>query len=205
MFRKLTLTLCSASLALAAPAVASEASAWEAFEFMRYNPVEYSGDDARIDLLSESASSLYYRKLSLAEREAETLNWSWKIEQSNVAPTPMDLKKGDDRLLGLYVFFTNKPYSGNSIPRDGKFLSYVWGSSHPEGSLVENHNKQGKFIVTRKHNAPRDTWYAQTKSFKADFKKAFGFDAHPAFIAVIADTDDTKATTKASLKAISFE
>ena len=137
MFRKLTLTLCSASLAFATPAVASGASAWESFEFMRYKPVEYSGDDVRIDLRSESASSLYYRKLSLAEREAETLNWSWKIEQSNVAPTPMDLKKGDDRLLGLYVFFTNKPYRGNSIPRDGKFLSYVWGSSHPEGlSLI---------------------------------------------------------------------
>ena len=199
------IALCAAALACTNPAYASGAGAWDTFEFRSYDPIEYSGDDERMDIRSEEASSLYYRQLSTAEREAEMLEWSWKVDQSNVTPTRMDVKKGDDRLLALYVFFTEKPYSGSSIPRNGKFLAYVWGSSHAEGDIVDIHNERGKFVVLREHATPHGTWYKEAQPFKSDFKKAFGFDAHPAFIAVIADTDDTGALTKASIQSIRFE
>lgn len=203
--RYILFSIATALLAMAGNAFASDAPEWEEFTFMRYNAIDFSYQAGHVAIDSDGASSMLYRPLSATEKSAATMSWEWKIDESSVPQTMLSASPGDDRMMALYVYFTNAPSSSGSISRDGKYIAYVWGSKHPVGSVIDSEDKKGKFIIVKKHHYTPGQWAAERCNHVKDFEESFGFSAHPSVIAIIADTDDTQAKTLASIRNIIFE
>jgi hypothetical protein len=188
-------------------AKAYEPPNWKELNFLRYKKAEYTVLDNKIEILSKSASSMIYRQLSDNEKSRNNLAWAWKVDESGVLPTPLNISPGDDRILGVYVFFTKKltKKTETSLPRNGNYIAYVWGSSHKVGDIIKSKDSKGRYIIVRPHNQKQGIWLSESYDYKNDFQKAFGFTAYPAFIGIAADTDDSEAKTVASIKDIKFD
>lgn len=192
-------------LSLAAAAVAATPGAWEKLTFLRYKAVTFRVTGPSVAVDSRDASSLLYRPIAEADRSKKFLRWSWRVEASSVTPTRLDVAPGDDRMLGMYVFFTKKPMAAEAdLPTDGNYLAYVWGSVHPVGTVLNSPDGRGKIKVIRAPEAPQKTWLQQTVPYQHDFAAAFGYTGYPAFIAIASDSDDTDATTIAAVKNLIF-
>lgn len=185
---------------------ASEPVQWQELSFFRYKPTQFKVSDNQINIISESASSILYRPISENEKARSNLIWSWKVNESNVRPTPLNITSGDDRILGVYVFFTKEPVKeiNKSLLGKGNYIAYIWGSSHNLADIIKSKDSKGRFIIVRPHNEKNNIWYNENFDYKKDFQKAFGYTGYPAFIAIAADTDDTKAKTIAFIKKLGF-
>lgn len=179
---------------------------WQELNFLRYKSTKFTISDDKIEILSESASSMLYRPLSDNEKNDSNLSWSWKVDASSVLPTPLNITPGDDRILGIYVFFTKEPVTkiNNKLLRKGNYIAYIWGSSHNVNDIIKSKDSRGRFMIVRSHNEKNNIWYKESFDYKKDFQKAFGYAGYPAFMAIAADTDDTKARTTAFIKDIIF-
>lgn len=199
---KLFLTLLG--LFIGADAYAAD-SAWKELTFLRYKPVGFSVLEKQIDIVSESASSLLYRAVSEEEQKKPRVGWSWRVNSSNVKPTPLDVFPGDDRLIGIYIFFSKTPGQHDVIQsEDGNYIAYIWGSSHHVGEVVNSPDKEGRLFIVRSHDARKQAWFDESFDYQKDFEKEFGYKGYPSFIAIGADTDDAKAKTVAMVRNIIF-
>lgn len=180
-------------------------SAWKELTFLRYKPVGFSVEGNQINIESQSASSLLYRPISEAEQTKPRVNWFWRVDASSIKPTPLDVFPGDDRLIGIYIFFSKTPGQHEIIqPEDGNYIAYIWGSSHHVGDVVDSPDKEGRLFIVRAHDAHRQTWVSESFDYQKDFEKEFGYKGYPSFIAIGADTDDAKSKTMAAVKNITF-
>lgn len=203
--RSSLLVMALALCCIATPATAARLGEWEKLTFLRYNAVKFTVDGPIVTLDSRDASSLLYRPITEVDRTKKYLHWSWQVEATTVTPTRLDIAPGDDRMLGVYVFFTKKPMAADaSLPSDGNYLAYVWGGNHPIGSVIASPDGRGKMKVIRAPNAPQKTWLPQAVSYQRDFQAAFGYMGYPAFIAIAGDSDDTHGATRAMVKDIRF-
>jgi len=185
---------------------AAELPEWQKLNFLRYKPTQFIASDDQIEIVSESASSMLYRPLSDNEKVDNNLSWSWKVNESSVLPTPLDVSPGDDRILGVYIFFTREPVTNidKALLSKGNYIAYIWGSSHNVDDTIKSKDSRGRFIIVRPHNEKHNIWYNESFDYKKDFQKAFGYEGYPAFIAIAADTDDSNAKTIAFIKDIKF-
>lgn len=192
-------------LLLAGSAYAGDASAWKDFTFLRYKPIEFKVSGEKIDINSKAASSMLYRAISVEEQKKPRIKWAWRVESSNVKATLLDIAHGDDRTIGVYIFFSKTPVVGEaSLSTAGNYIAYIWGSSHKVGEAITRPDKQGRMIIVRPYNEKKQKWFYETMDYKKDFEKAFGYKGYPSFVAISADTDDSNATTIAKVKNITF-
>jgi hypothetical protein len=112
---------------------------------------------------------------------------------------------GDDRLLGIYVFFTREDEGDDAdLDGNGNYLAYVWGGKTKVGSVFASADKKGKTIVIRAHSAAQKIWAKAEASYISDFRREFGYNGYPAFVAISADSDDSHGQTIAAIKNIEF-
>ncbi len=186
-------------------AYASGDASWKELTFFHYKPVMFEISNQHIDIHSDAASSMLYRVISIDESASQYLHWSWRVDASSVTPTPLDIAPGDDRLVGLYIFFSKTPDTHDiSELKDGNYIAYIWGGSHAVGSVVSSPDKKGRLMIVRAPDEKKKVWHHQSFEYRADFKKLFGYAGYPAFIAMNADTDDTKAATVAAVRNFIF-
>lgn len=200
---KLFLTLLG--LFIAGNAYAGSEFSWKELTFLRYKPVAFNVSNQQIDIVSESASSLLYRAISEDEQKKPRVGWSWRVDSSGIKPTPLDVFPGDDRLIGIYIFFSKTPGQHDIIQsEDGNYIAYIWGSSHHVGEVVNSPDKEGRLFIVRSHDERKQAWFDESFDYQKDFEKAFGYKGYPSFIAIGADTDDAKSKTLAAVRNITF-
>lgn len=173
-----------------------------------------------IGIRADKAVAFLYRSVDDFAGRKRRLVWNWRIDQA-VPPTDLSRAPGDDRSLAVHLVF---PADEDRLsfwermeialtrlvapPMAGKVLTYVWGGTHPAGSVLTNPylNVQGKIIVLRSGEAPVGQWLMEEIDFAADFRKVFGTrPAAPAFVAISADSDDTGSRISGAVAGLAFE
>jgi len=121
-------------------------------------------------------------------------------------PTPLDISPGDDRIVGIYLFFTKRPVAEvtDKMLRNGNYIGYIWGSKHTAEKIIKSSDGKGRFFIIRPYETEHAKWHDEQLNFRKDFLKAFGYKGYPAFIGIAADTDDSNAKTIAFIKDIKF-
>ena len=149
------------------------------------------------------------------------LLFKWRVDRA-VPPTDLSRASGDDRSLAVHLvfpldqaklsFWDRMEHELTRLiapPMAGRVLTYVWGGSHPEGTVVANpymSDMRGKIIVLRSRDDAVGRWFREDIDFVADFEKVFGYrPPAPAFLAISADSDDTGSRTVGAVAEIAFE
>ncbi len=173
-----------------------------------------------IAVSAENAVAFLYRPVGDGMAPKRRLLWSWRVDRA-APPTDLSRAPGDDRSLAVHLVF---PVDEDRLPfwermeialtrfvappLAGKVLTYVWGGTHPTGTLLTNPylKGQGHIIVLRSGDEPVGQWLMEEIDFVADFQKAFGYrPPAPAIIAISADSDDTGGRIIGTVTGLAFE
>ena len=147
------------------------------------------------------------------------LVWRWRVDAA-VPPTDLSRAPGDDRSLAVHVVFpldqdrlsfwerVESAVTGMvAPPLAGLVLTYVWGGTQAEGSVVPNpfFDAKGRIIVLRNGAAALGRWTAEDIDFVADFRAAFGYEPPaPSYIAISSDSDDTGSLSRGVIAELEF-
>lgn len=173
-----------------------------------------------IGVRADTAVAFLYRSVDDDMGPKRRLVWNWRIDET-VPPTDLTRAPGDDRSLAVHLVF---PVHEDRLslwermdlaltrlvapPMAGKVLTYVWGGTHPEGSVLSNPylDKRGKIIVLRSGDGPVGQWFMEEIDFVADFRMAFGYrPPAPVFLAISADSDDTGSRIFGAVADLTFK
>ena len=173
-----------------------------------------------IGVVADKAVAFLYRSLARGMDPKRRLVWTWRVDQA-VAPTDLSRAPGDDRSLAVHLVFPVDPDRLSfwrrmdlaltrivAPPMAGMVLTYVWGGTHPEGTVLMNPylHEQGRIIVLRGGDPPVGQWFREEVDFVADFTKAFGYGPPtPSFIAISTDSDDTGGRISGAVAGLAFE
>ena len=216
-------------LACAAPAPAAtipmgpdlEAAGWREVGVRGKPANRFVGHpDGPIEVISSSSVSRLYRPIDVDLNATPMLTWRWRVDDP-VPPTDLTERGEDDTAITLYVGFPWDPgqasfrerltrplveaYAGEDAP--GRVLAYVWGGEHPRGAWVESPHLRsaGAVRVLRPADSPTGEWFEERVDLVADYREAFGEDPpDPGQIAISADTDDTRSTSRGFVDALAF-
>jgi hypothetical protein len=176
--------------------------------------------DGVIEVISSSSVSRLYRPIDAALAAMPVLTWRWRVDEP-VPPTDLTRKGADDTAITLYVGFPWDPdrasfterltrplveaYAGEEAP--GRVLAYVFGGAHERGEVVASPHlgSAGFMRVLRPADSPTGAWFEERVDLVADYREAFGEDPpDPVQIAISADTDDTRSTSRGFVADIAF-
>jgi len=148
------------------------------------------------------------------------LSFSWR-RLGPAVDTDLTRKGGDDRTLAVYVAFPYQPErasfkerllrpfveasEGASAP--GRVLTYLWGGGARRGTWFENPytGKAGWMQILQLPSDEAEVWFTHQLDIRADFIDRFGYPLpNPSYIAIAADSDDTKGMFSAQVKALGF-
>ncbi|HYZ25691.1 MAG TPA: DUF3047 domain-containing protein [Geminicoccaceae bacterium] len=179
-----------------------------------------AGPDGAIEVVSKDSVSTLYKAVSANIRERPLLTWRWRVDEPAPA-TDLSTKGQDDCSLAVYVGFPyesdqasfferlKRPlvesWAGEDAP--GRVLRYVFCGRHERGEVVASpHLGSAGFVrVLRPADSPTARWFTEQVDLAADYRQAFGEEPpDPAQIAIQADTDDTRSTSRASIADLSF-
>jgi hypothetical protein len=173
-----------------------------------------------IGIKADKAVAFLYRPVDQGMDPKRRLAWRWRVDET-VRPTDLSRAPGDDRSLAVHLVF---PADEDRLsfwerieiaiarfvapPLAGKVLTYVWGGTHIEGSVLSNPHLggHGKIIVLRRGDGPVDRWFTEQVDFVTDFRKVFGYaPPAPTFVAISADSDDTGGRIFGTITGLGFE
>jgi hypothetical protein len=176
--------------------------------------------DGVIEVISSSSVSRLYRPIDVDLAATPVLTWRWRVDEP-VPPTDLTRKGEDDTAITLYVGFPWDPerasfterltrplveaYAGEEAP--GRVLAYVFGGAHARGEVVASPHlgSAGFMRVLRPADSPTGQWFEERTDLVADYREAFGEDPpDPVQIAISADTDDTRSTSRGFVADIAF-
>ena len=193
---------------LAAPAFAGSVpfdDGWTHQRLSLFSRNDYVFSGPRVDVMSEDAISIVYRRLPPALWRARTAAWRWGVEET-APPTDLAMKGGDDRNLSLYVVFLPREDADRMkeasvlslLDEDSaRVLLYVWGGAHESGALIPSPymGENGASIVLR----PAGTGeFAEAVNLVKDCERAFGAGDYALVgLALSADSDDTDSRIRA--------
>lgn len=159
-----------------------------------------------------AAASGLIRKLDLEPREYRLLRWRWKVENL-IDRADITRKRGDDYPARIYVAFAYDPAKAGIGQRlryeaarliYGEYpphaaLSYVWDGKAPAGTMLPNaYTDRAHMIVVDSGPGRVGEWVTHERDMYQDYRRAFGQDPpRIAGIAIMTDTDDTKASAVA--------
>ena len=87
-------------------------------------------------------------------------------------------------------------------------LVYVFGGNKPRGEILPSSHmgSRGKFIVLRRADAEKGTWFNEDVDVAKDYLRAFGRAPSALLgVAVISDSDDTRTRNRAELEALTVD
>jgi Protein of unknown function (DUF3047) len=198
-----------------------EAAGWRELEVSGKPANRFIGHpDGSIEVISSSSVSRLYRPIEVDLDATPVLTWRWRVDQP-VPPTDLTKKGEDDTALTLYVGFPWDPgkasfterltrrlveaYAGKDAP--GRVLAYVWGGKQQRGEWVASPHLRsaGGMRVLRPADSPTGQWFQERVDLVADYREAFGEGPpDPSQIAISADTDDTRSTSRGFVDDLAF-
>jgi hypothetical protein len=192
-----------------------QAAGWRELEVSGKPENRFVGHpNGAIEVASASSVSRLYRPVDPDLAVTPVLTWRWRVDDP-VPPTDLTQKGEDDTAITLYVGFPWDPaaasfterltrplveaYGGVDAP--GRVLAYVFGGTGSRGEVVASPHLRsaGAMRVLRPANSPTGKWFEERVDLVADYREAFGEEPpDPAQIAISADTDDTRSTSRGS-------
>ncbi|MGH9771538.1 MAG: DUF3047 domain-containing protein [Candidatus Acidiferrales bacterium] len=182
---------------------------WSTVSFPGIASARFSvSKDGTLLIATDSAAGLLWRNVSGAMQAAHTAHWRWRVDEG-VAPTDLSKRGVDDRALGVYFVFDDRP----DVPKSAMTifdsasvtsLVYVFGGNKPRGSIIDSPHmgRRGKFIVLRIADAPKRVWFDESVDLAQDYFHVFGKPLPNLIaIAIESDSDDTRARNRAELQA----
>jgi hypothetical protein len=180
-------------------------SLWMAKKFSRSaNETRVAvGEDGNrsLEFTSRSSASGMWRNFHLKPVTNGRLSWRWKIERALPGETDERSKDGDDYAARVFVVFS-KPL----FPWKTRAICYAWAAKEPPGSVYRNpHAKHVAMIILRSGGEDTGKWMSENRDIVADHVEAFGGppkEIHA--FAVMVDTDNTEAATRAWFDDLTF-
>jgi Protein of unknown function (DUF3047) len=198
-----------------------EATGWRELEVKGKPGNRFVGHaDGSIEVISSSSVSRLYRPIEVDLDATPVLTWQWRVDEP-VPPTDLTRKGEDDTALTIYFSFPWDPERASFTERltrplveavagkdaPGRVLAYVWGGEQRRGEWVASPHLRsaGAMRVLRPADSPTGEWFEERVDLVADYREAFGEDLpDPTQIAISADTDDTRSTSRALVKGLAF-
>lgn len=204
------LTLLLPVLALAEPLHIAQfeqesLDAWETKSFVGETQYEITQLDNQTVLhaLSKQSASGLAKEIKIDLKKTPFLNWSWRIE--NYLPKMDETSKaGDDYAARLYIV-----KSGGFFIWNTKALNYVWSSNQPQGTIWDNAyaGSNARMLALRSQQDALNVWVSEKRNVYEDMVALYGDkgseqaneDAYRYIdaVAIMSDTDDSKATASA--------
>lgn len=200
---------------------ALQAEGWEELVFDRKQANHFiARDDGVIEVVSESSVSLLKMPLAVDIETQQTLRWRWCVIDAAPA-TELAIKGADDRSLAIYVAFPFIAEEATAFERidrkiveatvgkdaPGRVLMYVWGGDEDRGTIVDSpyFGDFGMMKILRATDTPSGQWFTENVDIAEDYRRSFGKPPpDPLYIAISADTDDTKSTANGAVMGLEF-
>jgi hypothetical protein len=164
------------------------------------------GSTPVVKAISEASASGLTKGLAINPQEYPIVRWRWKVENL-LQKSNVNRKDGDDYSARLYITFAYEP-DKVSFGRRLKYkagrvlfgdipigaLNYIWDSTSPIGTIVDNaYTDFAKMIVVESGAQRIGSWVEEERNVYEDYKLAFG-EEPPAIsgVAIMSDTDNTK-------------
>lgn len=202
---------------------ATAPAGWKALTFKnvaqhtKYSVVK-DGDTIVVKADSEAGASGLTKEVTIDPREYPIVRWRWKVENL-LAHSDVRRKDGDDYPARLYITFQYEP-DRVSFTRKLKYkagrvlfgdipiaaLNYIWETTTPVGTLVENaYTDFAQMIVVESGPERLGRWVNEERNVYQDYKRAFG-EEPPRIngVAIMTDTDNTKDRATAYYGDITF-
>lgn len=177
-------------------------------------------DNGGIEVVSHKSISLLQRPLTVDISAQPILRWRWCVAKA-APPTDLSIKGNDDRSLVIFVAFPFLEERATAFERierkmieathgedaPGRVLMYVWGGHEDRGTLVKSPylGESGMMKILRPSSTPPGQWFTEEIDIARDYREAFGSEApNPIHIAISADTDDTKSSSKGVVTDLRF-
>lgn len=183
---------------------------WTVVRFPGIAPAYFTAAaDGTLVVATDSAAGMLWRPLTGATRAARTARWRWRVDKG-VAPTDLTRRGADDRAVGIYFVFSERPDAANGPMQTlassaVTALVYVFGGDQPRGTVIASPHMgaRGKFISLHPADAPKRVWYDESVDLARDYARAFGRPM-PALIgiAISSDSDDTRTGNRASVQGL---
>ncbi len=178
---------------------------WQAKSFVGHTQYEITtlDDQAVLHASSDQSASGLAKEIKVDLKQTPYLNWSWRIE--NRLPN-MDetTKAGDDYAARLYIV-----KSGGFFIWKTKALNYVWSSNQEKGAVWDNAyaGSNARMLALRDAADGTGQWVSEKRNVFEDMIALYGdkgsdeaneeayryIDA----VAIMSDTDDSKAQARA--------
>ncbi len=198
-----------------------QAAGWQLLEVPGKDTAQFiQQGPEHIGVQADKAVGFLYRPLDENVGHKRRLVWRWRVDEA-VPPTDLSRAPGDDRSLAVHLVF---PIDEDRLsfweslelgftrlvapPMAGMVLTYVWGGTHSEGTVLANPylSRQGRIIVLRRGDMPMGRWQSEEIDFVADFRKAFGYGPPaPIYVAISADSDDTGGRVLGRIDGLAFD
>lgn len=198
---------------------------WRAWTFSRFKkPTEYRMVSLRgrnvIRAHAHGSASGLTHDVDVDLKAFPMLRWRWLVEeliadadntraQTEDSPVRIvlafsgDKSKWDfsERLLATQL----RMMAGFDMPY--ATLSYIWENRAAKGTLIHSHHTgRSKMIVAESGREKLGQWWEESRNVYEDYKRAFGEEPGRLYaIAIMTDTDNTGATTRAYYGDIAFE
>lgn len=215
--RKLLITALLIAASFPAPAAIAEVlrfspglPGWTAVAFPGIAPARFtaSGEDTLL-VATDSGAGLLWHPLPGTAGQTRRARWRWRVEQG-VAATDLAQRGADDRALGVYFVFGDRPAGASSAmdllaSRSVTALVYVFGGDKPRGSVLPSPHMgaRGRFVVLRPAASAKQVWFDETVDLADDFARAFGRALPPLIgVAISSDSDDTRARNRAGVQGL---
>jgi Protein of unknown function (DUF3047) len=177
----------------------------------RYTPLVLDGRPV-VHAASDSAASVFRRRVRVEPAELGTLRFSWRVEElikaadlneADSADSPVRLIlafDGDHKRLSLrnrLSFDLAHAISGETPPF--ATLMYVWDNKAPLESVIHSgRTDRVRKIVLESGAARLGRWCHYERDIIADYRKTFGEEPGPLVsVALMTDADNTRSTAEA--------
>lgn len=199
---------------------------WRVLEVPGKTPTRFTvSESGQIKATARDSVGFLYRKVAPdggcepSVGAAMRLAWRWRVDRTP-PPTDQGAKGMDDRPLAVHVWFAGEDGSKGqwslldrigawmlNHPLPGKALTYVWGGTGQRGDRLPNPylESTGHIIILRPGDSAIGRWFRESVDIAADYERAFGHPpSRPAFVAISADTDDTRGMSIGVVSDIAF-
>lgn len=209
----LSAILATGVLSGASAEVVGFAGGWKSVDFRSIPKTEYSFGGSTLGIKAAKSSSVIYKAVPEASRQATQAAWNWAV-QNSVPATNLAKKGGDDRNIALYFVFTDKKTAARAgknpnikrllTRRSSRMLIYVAGGSQSAGSFIPSPYFSGRGTTVVKRSAGTGT-FSESVNLADDYRRAFGNEPGVLVgLAISSDSDDTGVVSQSSLGSISL-
>lgn len=169
-------------------------SGWEVKNFSgatEYSLVQEHGRTV-VKAVSRASASGLISKIRFDPSKYRYLRWSWKIART-IKGGDEKSKAGDDYAARVYIVFPGRHFW------QMKAINYIWANRLPKGEHVSSpYASDSKMVAVESGNGKAGQWMTEERDLLADYRLLFGADPQEAeAIAIMTDSDNTRATAKA--------